>query len=83
MQLWDTDQKATPDKKAILENAMGLKPENPPRNGGEPAILGIAHERTYAHRKNVLLVLSEDRRFCSAAIGLTQTPVLSRRAYLI
>ena len=48
MQLWDTYQKATPEKKAILESAAGLKPENPPRNGGEAAILGLAREMTFA-----------------------------------
>lgn len=82
MQLWDTYQSATPEKKAILENVAGLKPENPPRNGGEAAILGLARELTYAHKETVLLVLSEDRRFLSAAIGLTQTHVLSTRAFL-
>ncbi len=82
MQLWDTYQNATPEKKAILENAAGLKPENPPRNGGEAAILGLAREMTYAHKENTLFVLSEDRRFLSAAIGLTRTHVLSTRAFL-
>ncbi|MHB1563920.1 MAG: hypothetical protein ACYCXP_07485 [Leptospirillum sp.] len=82
MQLWDTYQSAPPEKKSILENAVGLKPENPPRNGGEAAILGLAREMTYAHKENVILVLSEDRRFLSAAIGLTQTHVLSTRAFL-
>lgn len=86
MQLWDTYQSASPEKKSILENAAGLKPENPPRNGGEAAILGLAREMTYAHnyahKENVILVLSEDRRFLSAAIGLTQTHVLSTRAFL-
>ena len=82
MQLWDTYQSASPEKKSILENAAGLKPENPPRNGGEAAILGLAREMTYAHKENVLLVLSEDRRFLSAAIGLTQTHVLSTQAFL-
>ena len=82
MQLWDTYQSGSPEKKSILENAAGLKPENPPRNGGEAAILGLAREMTYAHKENVLLVLSEDRRFLSAAIGLTQTHVLSTQAFL-
>lgn len=82
MQLWDTYQSAPLEKKAILENAAGLKPENPPRNGGEAAILGLAREITYAHKENVILVLSEDRRFLSAAIGLIQTHVLSTRAFL-
>jgi hypothetical protein len=82
MQLWDTYQNASPEKKAILENAAGLKPENPPRNGGEAAILGLAREMTFAHKENILLVLSEDRRFLSAAIGLTQTHVLSTRAFI-
>ncbi len=82
MQLWDTYQGAPPEKKAILENAVGLKPENPPRNGGEASILGLAREMTYSHKENIILVLSEDRRFLSAAIGLTQTHVLSTRAFL-
>jgi len=82
MQLWDAYQSASPDKKSILENAAGLKPENPPRNGGEAAILGLAREMTYAHKENIILVLSEDRRFLSAAIGLAQTHVLSTRAFL-
>ncbi len=82
MQLWDTYQSAPLEKKAILENAAGLKPENPPRNGGEAAILGLAREMTYAHKEDVILVLSEDRRFLSAGIGLTQTHVLSTRAFL-
>ena len=82
MQLWDTYQSASPEKKSILEHAAGLKPESPPRNGGETAILGLAREMTYAHKENVILVLSEDRRFLSAAIGLAQTHVLSTRAFL-
>lgn len=82
MQLWDTYQNALPETKAILENAAGLKPENPPRNGGEAAILGLAREMTFAHKENLILVLSEDRRFLSAAIGLAQTHVLSTRAFL-
>ena len=82
MQLWDTYQSASPEKKSILENAAGLKPENPPRNGGEAAILGLAREMSYAHKENVILVLSEGRRFLSAAIGLIQTHVLSTRAFL-
>ena len=82
IQLWDTYQSAPPEKKSILEKAAGLKPENPPRNGGEAAILGLAREMTYAHKENVILVLSEDRRFLSAAIGLTQTHILSTRAFL-
>jgi hypothetical protein len=82
MQLWDAYQKAPPEKKAILESAMGGKPRNPPRNGGEAAILGLAREMTYAHKESLLLVLSEDRRFLSAAIGLTQTHVLSTRAFI-
>ncbi len=82
MQLWDTYQSASPEKKSILEHAAGLKTESPPRNGGEAAILGLAREITHTHKENVILVLSEDRRFLSAAIGLTQTHVLSTQAFL-
>ncbi|MHB8368739.1 MAG: hypothetical protein ACYDBP_03480, partial [Leptospirales bacterium] len=82
IQLWDTYQNSPPEKKAILENVVGLKPEHPPHNGGEAVILVLAREMTYAHKENILLVLSEDRRFLSAAIGLTQTHVLSTRAFI-
>ena len=51
-------------------------------DGGEAVILGLAREMTSAHKENIFLVLSEDRRFLSAAIGLTQTHVLSTRAFL-
>jgi hypothetical protein len=37
---------------------------------------------THVHKEKVVLILSEDRRFLSAAIGMTQTHVLSSRAFI-